>query len=699
MATTIISTVEKITFPIKDKHLQYLFSLMIFSILLPMGTYAQNKEEEALYSLDEGEREVELENAVVINSESLEFAPIFYGKGLVFVSSRRKMGRVDASTGETFFELYYSELGPGKELSKPQNFSMELNSQWHEGPVSFSEDGNKIFLTRSNSENGLSRANKKGNVVLKIYEADRGYWDWENIKELPFNSDNYNCMHPTLSKDGNRLYFISDMPGGYGGLDVWFVNRDGNKWSNPINLEGVNTNKNESFPFIHESGMLFFASDGFKGEGGLDLYMVDLNKTDWQVLNLGEVFNSKADDFGFVLDGEGKKGYFSSNREGGNGKDDIYQFKVNKLFKGVEYAEPEKTGIDMIVVDGANNQPLDESYVWVFEVDDEGNIVKDTASMYDIKIEDAITDEGKVEFKYVRNRDKKLTAPDYVTDGYGKTLLSLESGKNYLLSVKKDGYEGREMRYPQDFGGRRSFSFPVTKQNCLTVSGMVMSRGYNTEIPGTKVTIINDETGEKRSVYADLDGSFTACLAPGYNYTIIGEKNKFESVQSKVSTKDLRNTYSLETELVMQPSAGNGPNPISQPISKGTVIILNDIYYDFGKSAIRTGSARDLETVVQLMQRYPSMSIELGAYTDSRGESDFNMQLSLRRAESARDFIIQRGVDPNRITAFGYGESNLRNHCDDGIECSEEEHSFNRRTEIKVTKINEPIRFEYKRRR
>lgn len=677
------------------------FYLLLWAGIFMGGTSAfaqRNKEPELLYSLSESDREVTMENASVLNTNSMEFAPIFYNNGLVFVSSRRKFGRIDESTGQTFFELYYTEFGPNNTLSRPQPFSMELNSKWHEGPVAFSDDGNNVFFTRSNSENGTKRANSKGDIVLKIYEAQRSYWDWENITELEFNSDEYSCMHPTLTADSERMYFVSDMPGGFGGLDIWFVNRNGKGWSKPINLgDEINTSKNESFPYMHESGVLFFSSDGFGGEGGLDIFMVNLNLDEWEVLNIGKPFNSEKDDFGFVLDDSSSRGYLSSSRDGGVGMDDIYSFEVANPFKGIQYIKEEDSAIDMVVIDGANNKPLDGAYVWVFEVDELGNPVSDTTVLYDVKIDDSPTNPGAVEFKYVPKQDKKLRAPDFVTNPKGRTALDLDPNRNYIISVKKDGYEGRELKYPSEVGDEDLIAFAVNKQNCMTISGSVVSRGYNTEIPGTKVTIRNDQTGEEKTVIADLNGEFSACLDPGYDYTIIGQKNKYGVAQSKISTKDIRNTNSLETALELAPNSADGPNPVSQPLEKGTVIILNDIYYDFGKSAIRTGSTRDLETVLRLMQRYPSMGIELGAFTDSRGDADFNMQLSLRRAEAAKDYLVQRGIDSDRVTAFGYGESRLRNHCKDGVECTEEEHSFNRRTEIKVTKINEPIRFEYKR--
>ena len=134
---------------------------------------------------------------------------------------------------------------------------------------------------------------------------------------------------------------------------------------------------------------------------------------------------------------------------------------------------------------------------------------------------------------------------------------------------------------------------------------------------------------------------------------------------------------------------------MKEPIREGSVIVLENIYYDFNKYIIRRGAASDLDALAQLMKQYPSMEIEMIAHTDSRGTEQYNLDLSLKRAESARNYLVQKGVQENRIRAFGYGESQIRNHCTDGVECSDEEHQYNRRTEVKVIRIDEPVKVQY----
>jgi hypothetical protein len=243
-----------------------ILSFALFLLTIPVMMHAQKEDSKSKSSPKEYEKPagsiapgVIIKNAETVNSPYLEFSPVFYQNGIVYVTSRQKGGAVDEKIGETFFELYYSELDGNRNPIKAQDFSINVNSQVHEGPVSFNRKGDVLYFTRNNMKNGVRKADSKGVTRLKIYEAQKGEFDWENVTELPFNSDEYSTCHPALSADGRRLYFTSDMPGGYGGFDLYFVERRGDDWSRPINLGGsINTDKNEVFPFMHESGVLFF---------------------------------------------------------------------------------------------------------------------------------------------------------------------------------------------------------------------------------------------------------------------------------------------------------------------------------------------------------------------------------------------------------------------------------------------------------
>jgi outer membrane protein OmpA-like peptidoglycan-associated protein len=169
---------------------------------------------------------------------------------------------------------------------------------------------------------------------------------------------------------------------------------------------------------------------------------------------------------------------------------------------------------------------------------------------------------------------------------------------------------------------------------------------------------------------------------------IKGIKENYSGDFVKLPAAELTSA-NLRKDVLLTPTS-SGPS-----IGAGTVIVLENIYYDFNKSSIRTGAARELEELVMMMQTYPSMIIELSSHTDSRGGNDYNLTLSKARAESAKQFLRSKGIDSARVRAIGYGESQPRNKCVDGVKCSEEEHQFNRRTEVKVTSIDSPVNIRY----
>lgn len=633
---------------------------------------------------------VQLQNCAAINSPSLDFSPAFYQNGVVFVSSRYKNGPIDEKTGETYLELFYADVDPNGTPLKPDNFSLQINSQLHEGPVTFNRTGDRIFFTRNNTNNGVIKADAKGKVGLKIFEAQKGYYDWENIRELPFNNDSYSCMHPALSPDGNKLFFASDMPGGFGGRDLYFVEKQGNTWSKPINLGAeINTEKDEGFPFFHESGILFFASDGHAGMGGLDIFMIDLSKRAWgQVINIGEPFNSSNDDLGFILSEEGKRGYFASNRAGGYGKDDIYFFEAPNGLHGVEVAD--KMNVFVAVSDASTSKRLASVAIRLFERSSDG--LMENEDLYNVELVPSSENLSDFVFKMVRKKDSELGNPTQLTNRIGEVVLPVDYNKDYTIIISKEGYTTQEIKYSSknNFSGR-PVEVALQPSNCLALTGIAISDKFNQTIPNARVKIVNQCTGKTDMVNTNVEGKFEYCLEIGCDFSIVAEKDGYTQAISDISTVKIRGNRSVNIELKMNSTSDL---VLRKPIREGTVIILQNIYYDFNKSFIRTGSDADLEALAKLMKQYPSMEIELIAHTDSRGNETYNLALSLKRAESAKQFLVSRGIESKRIKAFGYGEAKLRNHCKDDVDCTEKEHEYNRRTEVLITRVDEKLEFD-----
>ena len=248
-----------------------------------------------------------LKNEATLNTGSLDFSPAFYKNGLVFVSTRglsRASQNEDAWLNDKFMDLFYAEIqGGGRSgLMSPKALGSEINSKFHEGPLTFDKAGNTMYFTRNNYKKGKRGFSAKKITKLKIYGADWDGEQWTNVWELPFNQEEYNHCHPTLSADGQSMYLASDRAGGYGGHDLYVSRFENGAWSEPMNLgASINTPGNELFPFMHEDGTLYFASNGHAGLGGLDVFMAkpdaaiesdETMEVQWsQPINLGEPLN------------------------------------------------------------------------------------------------------------------------------------------------------------------------------------------------------------------------------------------------------------------------------------------------------------------------------------------------------------------------------------------------------------------------
>lgn len=256
-------------------------------------------------------------------SGSSSFSPIIGNDNIVYFASNRS-GRTDKrGTGEAYLDIFQSVYSQDGTLSEPTPVA-DLNSKFHDGPITVSADGNTAFFSRDGLSEGVFEKDKDANVKIGrvgIYRATKKDGKWTNIKPVPFNSTEYSVGNPSLSKDGKTLYFASDMPGGLGDTDIWKVaiNSDGT-YGEPINLGSkVNTAGKESFPFIADDGTLYFASSGRPGFGGLDIFKLEPNAS--EPVNLGKPVNSEKDDFGFAFNTTKELGMFSSNR---GGFDNIY---------------------------------------------------------------------------------------------------------------------------------------------------------------------------------------------------------------------------------------------------------------------------------------------------------------------------------------------------------------------------------------
>jgi outer membrane protein OmpA-like peptidoglycan-associated protein len=298
-------------------------------------------------------------NEAPFNSQLSDFSPVFYKDGIVFCSERSKISdpaAVSQWTGHAYLDLYYTKmtsqvepiasskgLGPSVdanakkriEYSEPSAFSAVLNSAHNEGPACFTSDGNTIYFTRNmTGKKNKLEAGKESINNFEIYSSTFYNGAWSQPELLNIDNKNYSVGHPALSKDERRLYFVSDMPGGFGGTDIYYTEHDCGKWSAPVNAGAtINTSENEMFPVIRVDAngneLLYFSSEGHPGMGGLDLYYSAVkNKSQFESpAHLNAPLNSSSDDFGIIFTVDGNEGYLSSNRGQEDGSDKILTFK------------------------------------------------------------------------------------------------------------------------------------------------------------------------------------------------------------------------------------------------------------------------------------------------------------------------------------------------------------------------------------
>lgn len=301
-----------------------------------------------------------------INSRSSDFAPAFNGEHLVF-STARDSGNVTRFIHEwndqPFLNLY-SASPVSEGFGNAVRLDKSVNKKTHESSAVFTKDGSVVYFTRNNSENGKFSRDDEGVSRLKIYRAKVENGTWNEITELPFNSDEYSSAHPSLSADESKLYFASDMPGSVGNSDIFVVNlnSDGSIGA-PVNLGNIiNTEARETFPFVTSENVLYFASDGHPGLGGLDVFAAKIEDMgNLNIVNVGKPVNGEQDDFSFIINEETRKGFFASNRDGGQGSDDIYSFTENE-----EIDLSCNTVVDGVIKDEETGEPLSGAKVAIF---------------------------------------------------------------------------------------------------------------------------------------------------------------------------------------------------------------------------------------------------------------------------------------------------------------------------------------------
>lgn len=497
-------------------------------------------------------------NLDLINTAAAEYSP-FYLKGELYFTSSRYGGKIYKATGSPFTDIYKVKTqGAVVDTATIETLGESINSpNTNDGTITFSPDGNTMVFAKGNT--GKPRGLNDVNLYISRYRRS----EWSEPVLMNINDPGSWNSTPAFSRDGRTLYFASNRTGGFGGTDIYSATLDARgRWGSVKNMgPKINTPGNEMFPFASDDGKLYFSSTGHPGLGNLDIFVAVRSGGEITVENLGPSINSNADDFGFFLY-DPTKGFFTSNREGGKGDDDIFTF--------------------------INNDP-------------------------DLKI------------------------------------------VNYFLA-------GVTITYSDSIGSEQPLA-----------AVRVRLQSDNDEIINETVT--------------GPDGKFTFRVYPDESYVLFGEKPDYLTARTTFSMIGREIPKEELTDLVT-----NKTFETTLPLDRIVIdkaIVLENIYYDLDRWEIRPDAAVELDKLVNILRDNPEITIELSSHTDSRAPDEYNMDLSQKRARSAVDYIISKGISPDRIVARGYGETQLLVSDTQIAAISteierEQAHQRNRRTEFKI---------------
>lgn len=576
------------------------------------------------------------------NSLKNDVCAVNYNDVVVFASNRNKTNWLHFGN----FISLYSVKKTGNILdANPRSFLSGLHSKYNLGPVSFSKDYKTIYYTVNYSKKGDKSITGESNLTILVASVANN--KIYGVSSLPFVNKDFKFAHPSISNDGNTLYFSSNMVGGKGGMDIYMCKKDSfGIWGSPVNLgDKVNTAGNEIFPFISATGAFYFSSDGHFGMGGLDIFEGTLREEQvTKIYNMGEPVNSKNDDFGIFLNEDNKSGYISSNRKSGGMDDDLYELQIlREVKRGKE--------VLFITKDNLTGQILPNTTV-------------------KLNGDSIITDE-KGEYLTCIDEDKECKV-EAMKEGYFNLIDKIKINNLVEMTIKKDLFLDIDPK--------------------LFLKGLISDSKTNKLLDSVQIKISDISNTE---VFED----YTTNSEGGFNKNLYGKKInekliyllRFEKRGYLNRTVIFSHQASTSGEIDMNKLVNLSMGKVEVGMEIGKMIDLKPIYFDIGKSTIRKDAALELDKIVEVMKEYPNMFIELGSHTDCRGNSADNKNLSTSRSLSSVKYIVKKGINKLRIVGKGYGESRLLNNC--GCEgklknnCSEEEHTKNRRTEFLITKL------------
>ncbi len=575
---------------------------------------------------------------VTANSPKDDMAATWDGIDRVIFSSSRDtavgMQWRSAWNDQPFLDLYSANRQPDGDLIGAKRVEGTVNSKLHEGPAVVAPDGS-LWYTRTNaskSKNGIHR--------LSILHAERDGNGWKGEDPFLYNNPECSVGHPAISSDGKWFYFVSDMPGGYGGTDMYVCENRGGQWGEPRNLgPGVNTPRNELFPFIADDGTLYFSSMGLPGLGGLDVFGSKRGpRGDFAFsVNVGAPVNGPKDDFAFVIDKNNSAGYFTSDRPGGVGGDDIYAFTMH-------YPLEQRFLCTGTVIDDDNAMPVADAELVL--LDDAGAVVETTRS-------DA---EGRYAFPVEENKEYAVKAR---MPGHYDGLVHLSTE-----NIGKEQIMARDVHLVPDAG--------------IWLRGTVRYEDKIGFVEGVSVSVVNLSSFFSEVHTTDAGGDFLFRMQPNEQFEVVLEKPDYFSISVPLTTSgvqrgvmDLGEVKELKLEQLII----------------GRAHPLKYVAWSDEKNTLSPTAKAELDQLADRMQVNPSLNIEVGVHADTRKPADAALKLTQARAKVIDAYLHTKGIPKDRLTVKGYGINKPVNPCGPGVECTDSQHAENMRVEYVVTGI------------
>lgn len=599
------------------------------------------------------------EESLAINSPASDFGASTLDNSFYFLSTRDR--KKDFSERYTS-DLYTTPTSEIEEDTEPKKLRGPANSRFGEVGYAIVPKRNEIYICRFRPE-------KQDQYTLgySLYKAYIGHNnDITRPEEVTVDRFKFAIAYPTLSSSGNRIVFSSDAPGGYGGWDLYTAKYTRNGFEDIQNLgDKVNSAGDELYAFLMNDSILFFATDGHGGLGGFDVYSKNLNNDDDYARNMGYPVNSPANDYAIYFD-SGLSGYFTSNREGGKGDDDIYQFSIHQLKLSSE------------IVDQDNGDNLKNVNISVERSKGDDEVL-------------ALADNGKLILAAAPGELLKITVEKegYETKSFevntsGMTFIgnhSVQLGKFEVLKLEP---EVAPIAYKLDSTliEKVEIKDEIFFATQVTSSRTKLSKASQARIYNGNYELIEHFDGK---YYRYLIGKFSSYFEAKEVYR--SEKLDKSTLVAFKNGKNARVMRALKEAHVL-PAEAKDPE-VHAFIDRTDQLYSSLVFYGLDKFRIPKDAIMKLQTVVDSLEAHPEYFLEIAAHTDKRGSDMYNRALSEERARFLREYFLSKGIDELRIISHGIGEAQLKKYC---TECSEADHEQNRRGEMIIRVEKSPGR-------